>query len=137
MKPNYTALGFSNIMGNKLRNKVEEQLINDLMEYGIKENRFKFDWSESIIEGKRTAYLDGEVENFSGIKVYDANDEMVAEGWMEYLYDENESFFIAFWEFLSIYREGKENEIKKESGIPAHVLSKLPKYTRENIDEIY
>jgi hypothetical protein len=39
MKPEYSGLGFSDCMGPNLRKKVEELLSNDLMEYGIKEDR--------------------------------------------------------------------------------------------------
>ncbi|WP_148630026.1 hypothetical protein [Bacillus sp. E214] len=64
MKPNYTDLGYADKMGPKLRMLVEKQLCDDLVFYGITANKFKFDWSESCIEGNDASYLDGVVENF-------------------------------------------------------------------------
>jgi hypothetical protein len=137
MKPNYTGLGLSECMGPQLREKVEELLSKDLMQYGLNEDRFKFDWSESVIEGKRTTYLDGAVENFSEIYVFNGNDEIAAEGWMEFIHNKNENFFIVFWEYLSIFINGKEVEVKKDSGVPTHILNMLPFSTRKNINEFY
>jgi hypothetical protein len=138
MEPNYIEPGFSDSMGPNLRNKVEEQLSNDLMEYGLNEDVYKFDWSESCVEGKRANYWDGAVQNFSGIAVFNVNDEIVAEGWMEFIHDKSVNFFIAFWEYLHfINNDGEVVGVKKERGVPAHVMNKLPLSTRENIKKFY
>ncbi|MCA1032877.1 hypothetical protein LCL95_17850 [Bacillus timonensis] len=137
MKPNYIDLGFSNCMGPELRTKIEELLVKDLKQYGVKANMFKFDWSESCVEGKRTTYLDGDVEDFSGIKVFNEDDELLADGWMEFIHDKDKDFFISFWDFLSIYKYGRETEVKKEIGLPNHIIEKLPNSIRSNIDKYY
>ena len=52
-KPNYAEYGdVSDFYDPNLIKKLEEQLSNDLMEYGLKEDKFKFDWSESFAGGK-------------------------------------------------------------------------------------
>ena len=107
MKPNYTELVFSALMEPNLRNKIEEQLSeqlsNELMEYDLKEDKFKFDWSESVAEEKSSIYLDEEVDivSFSGINVFNVNDEFVAEGQVLFKYDMSEKFFIAYWGTLT------------------------------------
>ena len=105
MKPNYTELVFSALMEPNLRNKIEEQLSNELMdeEYDLKDDKFKFDWSEIVAEGKSSSsiYLDEDIVSFSGINVFNVNDEFVAEGRVGFKYDMSEKFFIAFWEFLT------------------------------------
>lgn len=130
MKPNYNELGFSSMMGPELRIFVEQQLCNDLKVYGIIGNEFKFDWSESCIEGHDTAFLDGRVENFSGINVFNEEEEHIAEGWMEFIHEPTCNFFIAYWEFLRFFDSGKEVEIKGEVGIPIHIFKKIPENVR-------
>lgn len=113
-------------MGPKLRMLVEQQLFDDLKVYGIKGNKYKFDWSESCIEGHDTTYLDGEVENFSGINVFNDKNEHIAEGWMEFIHEPTYNLFIVYWEFLRFYDEGKEIKIKDEVGIPEHIFNQIP-----------
>jgi hypothetical protein len=127
MEPNYNESGFSDSMGPKLKSLVEKQLVEDLTHYGIIENQYRFDWSESCIEGHDTEYLDGVVENFSGIKIFNQKDEYIAEGWMEYIHESNQNIFLVYWEFLNHYRSGKEIVIKESVGIPVHIYYKLPK----------
>lgn len=71
MKPNYTDLGLSSCMGKKPREIVEKQLTTDLTYYEMNDIDFKYDWSDSCIEGTCAHFEDGVVENFSGIKVFD------------------------------------------------------------------
>jgi hypothetical protein len=133
-KPNNTEFGaVSDFYEPNLIKKLEEQLSNDLMEYGLKEDKYKFDWSESIAESGRR-YLDVELIDFSYIYVFNVNDKIVAEGWMETIYDKSVNFIIAFWEFLHFNNGGKCKSVKRKCGIPAHVLNKLPLSTREKID---
>lgn len=123
-------------MGPKLRLLVEEQLIDELKMYGILENQFKFDWSESCIEGHETDYLDGRVENFSGINVFNEKDEHVAEGWMEFIHEPAYDYFIAYWEFLDYLDSGRERSIKDESGIPLHIYNKIPEEVSDNYKDV-
>lgn len=126
MKPNYSNLGLSTCMGEKLRKEVETQLINDLKTYGIYSENLKFDWSDSCIEGHAAKYLDGKVENFSGIMVFNELDELIVDGWMEFIYEKDRNLFIAFWEFLDIFIDGQEVSKKNKSGIPEHIIDLLP-----------
>jgi hypothetical protein len=97
--PNFKNLGFADTMGSKLKSEVENQLLSDLQFYKIGEDDLKFDWSESCIEGHAANVLDGAVENFSGISVFDHSDNLVADGWMEFINEGD--LFIVYWEFVT------------------------------------
>jgi hypothetical protein len=136
LKPNYNDLGLSQCMGDKLRHEVEKQLTADLENYGIVNRSIKFDWSESCIEGKRVNYLDGAVEDFSSIKVFDGNDSFVAEGWMNFIYEGGRNLFIVYWDLLEINNDTGIKSVKDSFGAPQHVLNRLPtdlisKYIKE------
>lgn len=118
MKPNYKDLGYANRMGKELKALVEENLKNDLKNYKVNENQLKFDWSESCIEGRRTEYLDGAVENFSGISVFDEEDNLVAEGWMDFVHEPN--FFIAYWDRVTTWDKNSK-KATKDFGMPKHI----------------
>ncbi len=123
-KPDYTDLGFADRMGQQLKTLVEQQLSDDLRKYKVDLPELNFDWSDSCIEGHRTDYLDGSVENFSGIAVFDNQDNFVADGWMEFIREGN--FFLAYWEFVTTWDNGKKLKEKKEVGIPAHIWRQIP-----------
>jgi hypothetical protein len=123
-QPDYENFGDSEIMGKQLKQLVEDQLLKDLEFYGVRGVVLNFDWSESCIEGHRADYLDGFLENFSGITVFDKKDKLVADGWMEFILDPE--FFIAYWEFVTIWNETKIISKKEEVGIPEHVWQKIP-----------
>ena len=114
-------------MGAELRKVVEHQLIEDLTFYGIEEKTLRFDWSESCIEGHQTFYLDGSVENFSGIGVFDDKNNVVADGWMEFIHDEKTNFFLTYWEFVRTYDKGRKVMEKSIVGIPDHIWKRLSK----------
>jgi len=126
MRSNYFDLGLSISMGKLLRKEVESQLLVDLSEYGIEDNGLFFDWSESCIEGYCVKYLDGSVDRFSGIKLFDTNDNLIVDGWMDFIFEEFNSIFIVYWHFLSIYQNGIRIERKETKDIPPHVIKKLP-----------
>lgn len=130
VKPDYTNLSFADCMGIQLKSEVERQLLKDLKHYGIIQDEYKFDWSDCCIEGHRTNYLDSEVENFSSIMVFNADDELVANGWMEFIHEDD--VFIVYWEFLDIYQNGQEMSLKSECGIPLHIYNQLPNQIKLN-----
>ena len=111
-------------MGPELRNIVEQQLIEDLKNYGINQKELHFDWSESCIEGHRTRHLDGSVENFSGISVYDDRVNLVAHGWMNFIHEKD--FFLAYWEFVTTWNKDKQLADKKDPGIHDHIWKRIP-----------
>lgn len=113
-------------MGEKLRREVESQLLDDFKFYGIYNNNLKFDWSDSCIEGHQVNYLDGSIENFSGIMVFNEKNKLIAEGWMEFIYEKVRNIFIVYWDFLDVFINGEEIVKKKNTGIPEHILKLLP-----------
>lgn len=133
MKNTYLDYGHSDKMGPRLRAVVQHQLIDDLTYYGIQDKALSFDWTNSCIEGHEEQYLDGTVENFSGIKVLNRQNIVVAEGWMEFLYDSSENFFIAYWEYLNILVSGREIQVKADGGIPEHIFAKIPLTLRNKL----
>jgi hypothetical protein len=129
-KPNYTDMGFARSMGPKLRHVVEEQLSTDLKNYFIDTPGLKFDWSDSCIEGKSTDYLDGSIDCYSSIYVFDNNDNLVADGWMEFIHDGN--FFLVYWDMVTTYHMDKVLADKKTPGIPDHIWAKIPDDIKPN-----
>ncbi|TVX94789.1 hypothetical protein [Cohnella terricola] len=121
MKPNYEDLGLSITMGKDLRELVESQLIKDLLHYhSISEDLF-FDWSESCIEGKCISYLDGSLDRYSGIMVFNNRNELVADGWMEFEYLKEQNHLIVYWNYLDIYNDGIQIEVITNAEIPEHI----------------
>lgn len=114
-------------MGPKLRQFVESKLLLDLNRYmasgsAISSNEVHFDWSESCVEGHRSFWLDGEIENFSNVALFDTNKKMIAEGWMEFI--ETEVGIEVFWWFL---RSGSDYSIQSKisNHVPRHIWDKL------------
>ncbi len=123
-KPNYKDFGMSDQMGPKLRSLVEKQLMEDLKFYGIDKIDLRFDWSESCVEGHCFDHLDGTLENFSGIGLFDSKDNLIAGGWMDFILEGD--FFLAYWEFVTTYDNGKVLKEKRSVGIPEHVWQQIP-----------
>lgn len=130
MTPNYLNLGLSSPMSIELRKLVEEQLIDDLKYYGLKSDNLKFDWSNSCIEGHLSDYLNSSLENYSEIYVYDNSNNLIAEGWMDYVngseYSDESTFFITYWDDITIWNNKDKIIEKFEIGIPNHILEKIP-----------
>lgn len=127
-RPNYTDPGLSTSMGPRLRMLVERQLTDDLRHYGLNLSQAKFDWSDSCIEGHATDFLDGSLENFSGIAVFDNNDTLAANGWMEFIHEQN--FFLAYWEFVITLDSEKKISEKRDVGIPDHIWARIPEHIK-------
>ena len=126
--PDFVALGDADCMGPKLRALVESQLVGDLQKYGVRGDGFRFDWSEACIEGHRTELLDGSVENFSGITVYDLENNLIADGWMEFIHEGD--FFHSYWEFVRTWKGEQKLKEKKDVGIPEHIWKLIPESVR-------
>ncbi len=125
-KPNYIDLGSADLITPELRILVEKQLSEDLAYYGLDTQDFRFDWSESCQEGHQTFCLGGTVESLSGIGVFDIYDYPMASGWMDFLDDPDKGFFLAYWEYVTVYAlDGSIVLEKKEPGIPPHIWAKL------------
>mgnify|MGYP000667986953 CR=1 FL=1 len=130
--PDYTNWGMSSPMGPRLRAVVEEQLVADLRRYGVEDTIIRFDWSECCIEGHNCEYLDGYVENFSGVYLFDANDNFVADGWMEFIHEPN--FFLVYWDHLT-FTDSTPYTGKKQIGIPPHVWQQIPDHLKFNYEK--
>ncbi|GAA4362978.1 hypothetical protein GCM10023185_31340 [Hymenobacter saemangeumensis] len=122
--PNYQDMGMSSEMPPQLRELVEQQLTADLRHYGIDEPTVKFDWSQSCIEGHDAGHLDGRLENYSGIGIFDAANQWIAEGWMEFV--QTDSFLLVYWEFLDLVQGSRLKPVKFKPGIPEHVWQQIP-----------
>lgn len=131
-RPNYQELGFSTSMGPQLRALVEKQLLADLKVYSVDSGDLKFDWSDSCIEGHDTSFLDGQVENFSGIAIYESN-QLIAEGWMDFVHEG--PFFLAYWDYVTIWKNGKKVFDKRKLGIPSHVWEQIPDDIKWNYEK--
>ena len=114
-------------MGPKLRAYVEEKLIADLNWYLPDLQTYQradilFDWSESCVEGHRTSWLDGDIENFSGITILHKDRRQIAEGWMEFI--ETEDGLEVFWWYLTAAHQDGLQE-KYTNTVPSHVWNRL------------
>lgn len=132
-KANYVEMGFGRSMGPMLKKLVEGQLTKDLEHYGVINPQLRFDWSESCIEGKCTKFLDGSIDRFSSIYVFDNSDKLIAYGWMEFIHEGD--FFWVYWDMVKIYRNEKII-FDKKFGLPDHIWEKIPDEIKHNyIDE--
>ncbi|MFC5271134.1 hypothetical protein [Adhaeribacter terreus] len=122
-------LGHSDAMGPELRVLVEKQLLEELKHYKLDLPNLKFDWSNSLVEGRSAKHLDGMVENYSGILILDENNQIVADGWMDFILEPE--FFLAYWDHITT-RDGKKKLAEKQMpGIPKHVWKQIPEALRE------
>lgn len=124
IKPDYNNFGLSYTMTQKLREEVERQLTQDIRYYGINNDILKYDWSESVIEGRGSKIFDSYISNFSDIRVFNYMDEIIAEGWIDFIYEAKYDLFIVYWDQLDLYDKGEPREVKK-IGIPDYIFNKL------------
>lgn len=125
VKPDYNNFGLSYPMKERLRKEVERQLSDDIKHYGINNEILKYDWSESCIEGRCSKVFDSYIDNFSDIKVFNSMDEIIAEGWIDFIHEEQYDLLIVYWDQLNLYVNGKQKEVKR-FGIPDYIYQKLP-----------
>ena len=111
-------------MGPQLRKLVEQQLLEDLLHYRIVDEALKFNWSSSCIEGHSANHLDGSLENFSSIALYNERSFIVVEGWMEFILASE--FFLVYWDDLTTWNNSEQVANKKHFGIPPHIWEKIP-----------
>jgi hypothetical protein len=124
-------LGDTECMGPMLQAEIEHQLLEDLLHYNVNTENVFFDWSDTSIEGHRTSYLDGEIENWSGISVIDSSGQVIAEGWMEFIHGGGDNPLFVFWDYLIIYENGVKRDAKTKSGIPRHIWEKIPDTSKQ------
>jgi hypothetical protein len=117
-------------MGPRLRAYVEQQLLDDLRHYGIDPGVYKIDWADACQEGHCTSYMDGNLEELSGINVLGPDGEVVADGWMDFIHGGGNHPLFVFWLFLAIGCGTSRHEVKRDVGIPVHVWERLPDSTK-------
>src|SRR5688572_9110193 len=93
-------LGYTEGMGPKLRLEVERQLLCDLARYGVEVKGLTVDWSDTCPEGHTTTFLDGTLENWSGVRVWTKGGTLVAEGWLDFVHGGGSNPLFVFWDFL-------------------------------------
>jgi len=124
IRPNYIDYGLSSSMSTELRKIVEFQLAEDLRFYGVDAVGVKFDWSNSCIEGHDGEHLGSHFENYSGILVFDKMDNLIADGWMDFI-DGPE--LVVYWDFIETWKGSKRLAEKSTPGVPKHVSDKINK----------
>jgi hypothetical protein len=115
---------FHSSMGIKLKEVVETQLAKDLRNYRVENDSLSFDWSQSYGTGRQALYLDGIVQNFSRIIVFDKQGNLVADGCMDFIC--NRIFCISYWDLVTTWTDGRILREKKEQGVPMHIWKQLP-----------
>ncbi len=96
-----TDLVYPNHMGPRLRAEVERQLLLDFQHYAHEQSdHLAIDWSDTCPEGHATAYLDGWVENWSGVWVVNAQGKRIAWGWIEFIHGGGDHPLFVFWHYL-------------------------------------
>lgn len=123
MEDNCDKYGLSSAMGPKLRELVQMQLADELNNLLGMSFKFDFDWSESCIEGHDGMFLDGSLENYSGIILTDKQASIKANGWMGFIQEGN--FFLAYWDQITVWQNN--NEIfSKDFGISSFAFDLVP-----------
>jgi hypothetical protein len=124
----FAHLGATARPGPVLLDRIQRQLLADLLFYGIDGPELHIDWSESLGEGHCTSCMDGTFEELSGVLIRGPRGLVVAEGWVDFVHGGGDNPIFAFWLFLSS-SEGRK--LKSEPVIPEHIWQQLPHTTRE------
>jgi len=111
-------------MNIELRKIVESQLIEDLIFYGIDTVDVRFDWSNSCIEGHDGEYFGSYLENYSGILVFDKMENLLADGWMDFI---DGPKLVVYWNFIETWKGSQRLAEKSTPSVPKHVLDKINK----------
>jgi len=68
------------------------------------------------------------LENYSGILVFDAQDNLIADGWMDFIDCDN---LFAYWDIVTCWEGTNKLNEKLEFGTPKHVLDRINKTKNE------
>ncbi|GAA4178448.1 hypothetical protein GCM10022218_29140 [Sphingobacterium ginsenosidimutans] len=127
MEDNCDKYGLSRVMGPKLRELVQSQLANELNNLLGMSFKFDFDWSESCIEGHDGMFLDGSLENYSGIILINKQASIKADGWMDFIQEGD--FFLAYWDQITVWQNDREL-FSKDFGISSFSFALVPEELR-------
>jgi hypothetical protein len=114
-------------LGPDVQSWVEQQLLRDLQHYGVVQANLRFDWSQALQEGHYTEFRGRMLESLSEVIVRTADDCILAEGWMDFVYtaDGKDSEPRLFWLFLSLVADGKLTRVKEDAFLPGHLWESL------------
>jgi len=123
-------LGYTHHMGPQLRTEVERQLLKDF-QYSSHErsDNLVVDWSDTCPEGHVTEYLDGQLENWSGVAILNAAGERIAWGWIDFIHGGGDNPLFVFWYYLHL-GENTEDVVRTQ-GIPQHIWDSLPERSKD------
>lgn len=74
--------------------------------------------------------------NYSDIKLFGENYELIVDGWLEYIYEKDQNIFLVYWDFLDVYYNGKAIVKKGKVGIPNHLLNLLIDNLKDKYKEL-
>ena len=120
-------------LGPELQAWVEQQLLQDLSHYGIHQSELSFDWSRVIQEGHWTEFQGKMLESLSDIDVHDADGNLVANGWMDFVHksDDKGAEPALFWLFLSVASGSGLRKMKEDAFLPAHLWETMTDTQRQ------
>ena len=133
MESNWDKYGFSCTMGPKLRELAQIQLVDELNSLLGMSIKFDFDWSKSCIEGHNGMFLDGSLENYSGIILIDKQASIKADGWMDFIQEGD--FFLAYWDQITVWQNDREL-FSKDFGISSYAFALVPEELRWHLKEV-
>lgn len=112
----------------RTRRGPSNRLLADLTHYGIDRPNLRIDWSEACQEGHCTSYLDGNLEQLSGVVVLSGAGELLATGGLDFIHGGLENPLFVSWLFLASV-DG--SPYKADPGIPEHVWQTIPEASKK------
>lgn len=108
----------------EIQTLIEMKLLEDLVHYMDYHEELTFDWSEVCGEGHEVEYKGRLIEDCSGIRLFSKDGQLVAEGWLDFIYVRDVDRLLVYWDFIDVYKNATDRT-KRESSIPMHVYREL------------
>ncbi len=119
-------------MPETLSQKVDRQLLADLSYYQLFHPGNTIDWTRGCPEGHEVSHLGDTFESNSEVYALNELGATIAGGWVKCFYNEDDDYFVAYWDSLYVYAPnisprtvGRSFE-RRGVGIPKHVWEALP-----------
>jgi len=119
-------------MPESLYQKVDRQLLADLSYYQLSHPGNSIDWSRGCPEGHEVSHLGETFESNSEVYVLNDFGSTIAGGWVDFFYNEEDDYFLAYWDSLYVYernitpRTVSKSFERRGAGIPTHIWNALP-----------
>ncbi|HEX6483699.1 MAG TPA: hypothetical protein VF043_33045 [Ktedonobacteraceae bacterium] len=108
----------------------QNTLLQDFQRYSDKlSDDLAIDWSDTCPEGHTTEYLDGYLENWSGVWVVTTQGERIAWGWMDFIHGGGDNPLFVFWYYLHF--GANTQDVVRAHGIPQHIWESLPESSKD------